>query len=125
VLAQVFGPEPVPADFATKGGGLLSLRPSQFLSASSDLQALPESMPALEARYGSLKTPLCVLYGRSDRILDWKANGQALVDKVPGATLKLVDGGHMLPITQPDATAGFIREAARAQSGSQVRMAAS
>jgi pimeloyl-ACP methyl ester carboxylesterase len=124
-LAQVFGPEPAPADFATKGGGLLSLRPSQFLSASSDLQTLPDSMPALEARYGELKVPLAVLYGREDRLLDWQANGQALVDKVPGATLKLVDGGHMLPITQPDLTAGFIREAARAQAALQPPMAAS
>jgi pimeloyl-ACP methyl ester carboxylesterase len=124
-LAQVFGPEPVPADFATKGGGLLSLRPSQFLSASGDLQALPGSMPAVEARYGELKIPVSVLYGRGDRILDWKANGQALVEKVHGATLKLVGGGHMLPITQPDLTADFIRDAARAQAAGQVRMAAS
>jgi pimeloyl-ACP methyl ester carboxylesterase len=49
-----------------------------------------------------------VLYGRDDRILDWKANGQALVDKVPGARLELVEGGHMLPITQPAVTAAFI-----------------
>jgi pimeloyl-ACP methyl ester carboxylesterase len=49
-----------------------------------------------------------VLYGRDDRILDWKANGQALVDKVPGARLELVEGGHMLPITQPGVTADFI-----------------
>jgi pimeloyl-ACP methyl ester carboxylesterase len=124
-LAQVFGPEPVPADFATKGGGLHSLRPGQFLSASGDLQALPESMPALEARYGELKIPVSVLFGRGDRILDWKANGQALVEKVRGATLKLVGGGHMLPITQPELTADFIRDAARAQADGQVHIAAS
>jgi carboxypeptidase C (cathepsin A) len=51
------------------------------------------------------------LYGKDDRILDWKANGQALVDKVPGARLELVEGGHMLPITQVEATAGFIEAA--------------
>lgn len=123
-LAQVFGPEPAPADFATKGGGLLSLRPGQFLSASDDLQALPESMPALEARYGELKIPVSVLFGRGDRLLDWKANGQALVEKIHGATLKLVSGGHMLPITQPELTAQFIRDAACAQAAGQVRIAA-
>lgn len=113
VLGQVFGPEPVPRDFATRGGGLLSLRPSQFLSASADLQALPLRMPLLEARYGELRLPVRVLYGREDRILDWKANGHALVDKVPGAQLELVDGGHMLPVTQPELTADFIRQAAQ------------
>jgi pimeloyl-ACP methyl ester carboxylesterase len=118
VLGEVFGPEPVPADFATRGGGLLSLRPSQFLSASDDLQALPDGMPGIEARYGEVKAPVAVLFGKQDRLLDWRKNGQALVDKVPGARLELVDGGHMLPITQPELTAGFIRKAAAAAADS-------
>jgi pimeloyl-ACP methyl ester carboxylesterase len=124
VLAEVFGPEPVPADFATRGGGLLGLRPSQFLSACGDLQALPEAMPALEASYRDIKVPVSVLFGRGDRLLDWQANGQALADKVPGATLKLVDGGHMLPITQPEQAAGFIREAAHAAATGEESLAA-
>jgi pimeloyl-ACP methyl ester carboxylesterase len=113
-LEQVFGPEAVPKDFATRGGGLLSLRPSAFLSASSDLQALPERLPQLQQRYGELRLPVSVLYGKDDRILDWKANGQALVDKVPGARLELIEGGHMIPITNPEACAVFIADAAAA-----------
>jgi pimeloyl-ACP methyl ester carboxylesterase len=62
-LEVVFGPEPVPKDFATKGGGLLSLRPAAFLSASSDLQALPDSLPQVQERYASLRVPVSVLYG--------------------------------------------------------------
>jgi pimeloyl-ACP methyl ester carboxylesterase len=113
-LAQVFGPDAVPKDFATRGGGMLGLRPASFLGASRDLQALPGSLPQQEARYGGLQVPVHVLYGRGDRILDWKANGQALVDKVPGARLELVDGGHMLPVTHPQACADFIDACARA-----------
>jgi len=44
--------------------------------------------------------------------LSWKKNGQALVDKVPQATLTLVDGGHMLPVTQVALCADFIRSVA-------------
>ncbi|MGZ5202080.1 MAG: alpha/beta fold hydrolase [Telluria sp.] len=117
VLSVVFGPEPVPGDFGTKGGGLHSLRPSQFLAASADMQALPDVMPDLEQRYAELRLPMRVLFGKGDRLLDWRANGQALVDKVPGATLTLVEGGHMLPVTQPELTADFIRDAAEAQFG--------
>jgi pimeloyl-ACP methyl ester carboxylesterase len=113
-LEQVFGPEAVPKDFATRGGGLLSLRPSSFLSASSDLQALPERLPQLERRYGELRLPVAILYGKDDRILDWKLNGQGLVDKLPGARLELIEGGHMIPITNPDACAAFIAAAASA-----------
>jgi pimeloyl-ACP methyl ester carboxylesterase len=110
-LEAVFGPEAVPNDFATRGGGLLSLRPSAFLSASADLQALPARLPQVQARYHELRVPVSVLYGKDDRILDWKANGQALVDKVAGARLELVEGGHMLPVTQVEATAAFIEAA--------------
>lgn len=112
VLGQVFGPDAVPHDFGTRGGGLLALRPSHFIAASVDLQAVPERLPAIVERYGSLRLPVSVLFARGDRILDWKRNGQALVDKVEGATLKLVEGGHMLPVTDPELTAGFIKEAA-------------
>jgi len=69
-LEVVFGPEAVPKDFATRGGGLLSLRPSAFLEASADLQALPEGLPDLQARSRQLRMPLSVLYGKDDRILD-------------------------------------------------------
>lgn len=113
VLAAVFAPEPAPRDFAVKGGGMLSLRPRQFLAASADMQALPGHMPRVQARYGELSVPVGVLYGREDAILDWQANGQALADKVAGARLQLADGGHMLPVTQPQLVAEFIEACAR------------
>lgn len=119
VLAAVFAPERPPADFAVKGGGLHSLRPSQFLAASSDLQAIPLRMPLVQSRYAELALPLSVLYGRQDAILDWRENGQALVDKVPGARLELVNGGHMLPVTQPQVVADFVERAARAAAPQQ------
>jgi pimeloyl-ACP methyl ester carboxylesterase len=111
-LEQVFGPDPVPHDFATRGGGLLGLRPGAFLAASADLQALPDRLPEQQARYGDLQVPVSILYGKDDRILDWLAHGQALADKVQGARLELVPGGHMLPVTHPDVTAAFIDAAA-------------
>jgi pimeloyl-ACP methyl ester carboxylesterase len=123
-LEMVFGPEAVPKDFATKGGGLLSLRPSAFLSASADLQALPARLPLVQERYGELRVPVSVLYGKDDRILDWKANGQALVDKAPGARLELVEGGHMLPVTQVETTVAFIETALQGLSTRRTKDAA-
>jgi len=111
-LEQVFGPEAVPADFALRGGGLLGLRPQAFLSASLDLQALPDCLPRLQERWSELRLPVSVLYGKDDRILDWASNGRALAERIPGARLELVEGGHMLPVTNPDACAAFIRAAA-------------
>ncbi|HYC41739.1 MAG TPA: alpha/beta fold hydrolase [Noviherbaspirillum sp.] len=113
VLDQVFGPDAVPHDFATKGGGLLTLRPSHFVAASRDLQAVPSRLPAIVARYAELDIPVDILFGRKDRILDYRVHGQGLADKVKGTRLKVVDGGHMLPVTHAELTAGFIQEAAR------------
>jgi len=113
VLAAVFAPERAPRDFPVRGGGMLSLRPRQFLAASADMQALPAHMPALVARYRQLALPAAVLYGRDDAILDWRQHGQALADKVPGLRLELVDGGHMLPVTQPEVVADFVARCAR------------
>lgn len=105
-------------DFATRGGGLPSLPPSQFLASARDLRALAGHMPGVEARYAQLNglgVPLRVLLGRDDAMLDWRANGQAPVDQVAGARLEQVEGWHMLPLTQPARTARFIEDVAGAR----------
>jgi len=108
VLAAVFGPEPVPADFGTRGGALLGVRPSHFIGASTDLAAVTQDLPALISGYAGMGLPVRVLYGRSDRVLSAAEQGQGLVDALPGAQLLLVEGGHMLPVTQAAGTADFI-----------------
>ena len=112
VMAALFKPDTPPRDYAVRAGGLLSLRPSHFLATAADLQALPAHLPNLTARLHQLRLPVRVLYGRDDAVLNWRTNGQGLVDQVHGATLQLVEGGHMLPITQPELVANFIRETA-------------
>ncbi|WP_338760425.1 alpha/beta hydrolase [Massilia sp. METH4] len=112
VLDEVFAPEPVPHDFPTRGGGLLGLRPSHFLAAAEDMGALPLELPAYSRRYEELRMPVAMLFGRDDRIVPWREHGVALACKAPHAVLEVVDGGHMLPVAQPDLTVKFIRAAA-------------
>jgi pimeloyl-ACP methyl ester carboxylesterase len=112
VLAMVFGPEAAPADFGTRGGGLLGVRPSHFIAASTDMAAIEEDFRGVIAGYAAMKVPVGVLYGRGDRLLDPTEQGEALAKVLPEARLTLVEGGHMLPITAPEATAQFVREVA-------------
>jgi pimeloyl-ACP methyl ester carboxylesterase len=118
LMRLVFGPEDAPGDYARRGGGLLSLRPQQFQSAAEDYAAVPRSLTALEARYGELvratpaPLPIAVLYGREDRVLDYRPQGEGFIARVRHARLELVTGGHMLPVTQPARCAEFIRRAA-------------
>lgn len=116
ILGAVFGPEPVPADYDLRAGGLLGLRPSHYIATSEDLRALEHSLPQLQALYPQLAAaaapPIAILYGRGDRILDPQRNGSAFVAAVPHARLQWVEGaGHMLPLTQPARCIAFIREA--------------
>jgi pimeloyl-ACP methyl ester carboxylesterase len=110
VLSLVFRPDAVPADFATAAGGLLALRPGQFYSASSDLVGVNDDLPAMEARYSSIRMPVGILFGRGDEILRYQDHGVAMQSKIPGLVLSLVDGGHMLPLSAPELTARWIAE---------------
>jgi pimeloyl-ACP methyl ester carboxylesterase len=116
-LRQVFAPDAPPADFATAGGGLLGLRPNNVYAASSDMVAANDDLKAMTPRYASISVPVGILYGRGDRILNSRAQGETMKEKIPELDFELVDGGHMLPVTAPDVVAGFVRRiAARAES---------
>ena len=113
-LAALFGPDPAPADFGVRGGGFRSLRPASFYGSSTDMVAVEHDLPAQQERYGELRLPVRILYGEGDRILDWRAQGEALAVKVPHADLRVIPGGHMLPVTQAAATAAWLDDTARA-----------
>ncbi len=109
VLKAVFAPEKVPADFVRLGGGALGLRPQSFYAASTDMEAANDGFDEMIRRYPSLTIPAGILFGKGDQILDYRAHGQATKDQIPGLDLELIEGGHMLPVTAPDAVADFIR----------------
>jgi pimeloyl-ACP methyl ester carboxylesterase len=111
-LRQVFHPEPVPATFPTVGGGMLAARPGAFYASSSDMVAVEEDMPKLVARYDELRLPVGILYAKEDNLLDYRLHGERTAGEIAGARLELVEGGHMLPFTQPELTARFIRQVA-------------
>ncbi|MEH3119339.1 MAG: alpha/beta hydrolase [Methylorubrum populi] len=117
VLATVFGPDAVPSDFATRGGGLLGLRPSSFYAASSDLIAAARDMPGLAARYPGLAVPVAILYGADDRVLCPREQGEGLRRALPATRLDLVPGGHMLPVTHPERVADWIASVAAETAG--------
>ncbi len=113
VLDTLFGPDPIPPDYATVGGGLLGLRPKSFCAASEDLVVLKDELPAIVGRYPELRHPVGILYGKGDRVLDHRLHGVDVAAKINGAELELIEGGHMLPLTAPDLVAGFIRRMAK------------
>ena len=111
VLDVVFGPDPVPADFALAGGGMLGMRPSAFITASADLVAVPDELATLVPLYPTLRLPVGIIYGTADRILDYRVHGEGMRHVLPQLELELVEGaGHMIPLTMSERVATFVRQ---------------
>ncbi|MET3725013.1 alpha/beta fold hydrolase [Sphingomonas trueperi] len=106
----VFAPDPVPADFATAGGGALSARSSAYRMGSFEIRMAQQAMPPLIARYGEIRMPVSILYGRQDALLDPALHGERTAAEIAGGRVTLVDGGHMLPLTHADETEAWLRE---------------
>ena len=96
-----------------RGGGALGLRPRSFYATSTDLEAVNDGFADLIGRYPTLPIPAGILFGEGDNLLDYRVHGQATKDQIPGLDLELMKGGHMLPVTAPEAVADFIRRMAR------------
>ncbi len=106
--AQVFGPEPFPVDFETRGGAALTLRPEAFVAACGDVEAARGEMAGIAARYGELAIPVGIMFAKGDLLLDPEVHGQRTAAAIKGAELRMIDGGHMFPLMQPQATADWI-----------------
>lgn len=109
-LNALFGPEPIPKDYGTRGKGFLSLRPQSYVAASTDLFHANDDLPDLISRYGRITAPTSILFGRGDRVLDPALHGESCARLIPNSKLVLMEGGHMLPVTAPDAVAAFIED---------------
>lgn len=112
LLTAAFHAEPYPKDFADRAGLALTLRPSVYVAACSDLAALEAEMPAQAARYDTeLKAPGGILFGSDDAILSGDHHGPRMT--AHGLSYELMqDRGHMIFITLPEDAVDFIRRMA-------------
>lgn len=109
ILKLVFAPDPVPADFPVRGGGALTRRPSNLQAASNDLNSANADLDDLVAAFPAITLPVAILFGREDNLLDPETHGRKTADVIPGAQYRVVEGGHMLPVTHVEETIALIR----------------
>lgn len=114
VVKGVFAPDTAPPDFATRGGGLLGMRPDNFYAASTEINTVNDHLPDMVKRYPQLTLPIGLIYDARDKVLDFQKHGQALASKVPGLKLQVVEGrGHMLPITATERVVAVVEQIAK------------
>ncbi len=110
---KIFAPDPVPADFGTRGGGALGDRPVAVNAALAELASADVDLAAIVSRYAKLTVPVALLYGHDDQVIAPSIDGEQAVAAIPGATLETTGGGHMLPVAHPQASAAFVRRCAK------------
>ncbi|MBC9034663.1 alpha/beta hydrolase [Sphingomonas sp. JC676] len=107
---QAFAPDSVPSDFGTRGGGVLTVRPTSFLQGTFEIGIGKTEMERLTPRYGEIKVPVAILYGRQDALLDPALHGTKTAEAIPGGTIEMIYGGHMLPVAHAAETEAWLRK---------------
>jgi pimeloyl-ACP methyl ester carboxylesterase len=112
VLRKIFGPAPTPSKF----DGFpkeMTFRPSQLRASAADAALMVPDAAAREGRYGELKTPVVIIAGGEDRLVDFDEQSARLHADVPQSSLHRVSGaGHMVHQTATDDVMAAIDEAA-------------
>ncbi|RYY47463.1 MAG: alpha/beta fold hydrolase [Sphingomonadales bacterium] len=109
---EVFDPDPVPEDFAVRGGGALAITPQGFQSGTYEMGMAKDAMDVQAPRYGQIGMPVAILYAHGDALLDPQLHGTDTANAIPGATVEIVEGGHMLPVTHPALVEDWLRRVA-------------
>lgn len=96
-VESAFAPQQPPPDYLERTGGMLLLRPAEFVSNAQDLMAIREFVEVQAPRYGNIETPTVVLTGDADEALSPEIHAKAMAAAVPRAKLIVLPGaGHMV-----------------------------
>lgn len=111
-LAQAFAPETVPPDYLEVALKFWT-RPSQVKAYVEDEWIFNLGVTALSARYPTLRSPLVIVTGDADSLVNPNHNAYPLHHAIPHSSLIVLPGaGHQLPHTRPGDVLDAIRAVA-------------
>lgn len=112
-VAEVFEPDPVPADYLTHFGAGLTLRRHSLRANALQRANLLAEIEALAPLYGTITAPTEILHGTADTTVGLPIHSEPLAAAIPGAVLTpLPETGHMPQHAVPDAVIDAIHRAA-------------
>lgn len=116
-FASAFSPDPPPADYAARAGGLLLFRPDAFRSNAEDLRRLKAQIIDQQSDYAQIRTPTTIAAGLADTTVSPAIHAEELARDIDGAELVRLDGaGHPLHhVRQREVVEIIRRTAARAR----------
>jgi len=94
---HVFAPQFVPARFKTRFPVEIAMGPDQLRASAEDTVTLNAAAALLQPFYAGLRTPLAILTGGADAVVDAATHSRRLHAATPDSTLAILPGlGHMI-----------------------------
>ena len=115
-VREIFAPQAVPKGYGDHVGVGLTLRRITMRANADQRANLLDEIRALEPHYPKIAVPVELVHGSADTTVGLKIHSARLVDRIPGAALRVLDGiGHMPHhVAQDEVVAAIDRAAARA-----------
>ena len=115
-VREIFAPQAVPKGYGDHVGAGLTLRRITMRANADQRANLLDEIRALEPHYPKIAVPVELVHGSADTTVGLKIHSARLVDRIPGAALRVLDGiGHMPHhVAQDEVVAAIDRAAARA-----------
>jgi pimeloyl-ACP methyl ester carboxylesterase len=111
LMRRIFGPAPIPKKF-DQFPKAMALRPSQLHASAAESALLIPAVETFCEQYRNLRTPVVIVAGAADRLIDTDEQSVRLHRELPHSTLHVVPGaGHMVHQTAPDVVLAAIQEA--------------
>ncbi|MEM1046587.1 MAG: alpha/beta hydrolase [Pseudomonadota bacterium] len=124
-VRSVFHPNRPPTGYADKTGIALYSRPSAVRTNARELTRLKPIVMQMEGEYRAITAPLIALTGDSDGVIYTHLHTPPLVDKVPGAELRVLDTvGHCPHHVAPEAVLTAIDDLVRRRVGAAAEIRA-
>jgi pimeloyl-ACP methyl ester carboxylesterase len=102
----VFLPQVAPEDYVESTAALLLLRPREFLANAHDLVTLKAAVAEQAPRYGSIRAPVVVITGDTDKTVSPTIHSRPFAAALPDAKLiMLPDVGHIVQNAAPELVA--------------------
>ena len=96
-VRSVFEPQQVPADYLTKAGSELILRPAELTANAEDILDLKAFVTAQAPRYAAILAPTVIIAGDIDETVSTKIHARTIAAVLPRARLIVLPGvGHMV-----------------------------
>lgn len=102
IYEQAFDPVEPPEKYVETISSLY-LRPKQFTATAHELSHMYDSVNAISDRYQQISTPVTILFGDTDQMLDYRNDGERLHESLPNSKLRVIEnGGHKIHFSHPE-----------------------